>query len=230
MDSMYEILMSLPLLNGVSRNRILEIVGKTKFHFLKYLDGEKVISTGDPCTHIKFVLSGAVRSTISNADNRFRISQTLTAPSVIAPEFLFGKSPFYPAEVTAIGATGILQIAKSDYLNMLTTDKVFMFNFLNMLSSSAQRSVEGLLAVTNGSLEERIAYWIVALTQRDGTDIVMTCRQRDLYSTFGVQRSSLIAALQSLKDRDIIDFTSNEIAVKSRSELLKLLASPEEES
>ncbi len=40
MDSMYEILMSLPLLNGVSRTRILEIVGKTKFHFLKYLDGE----------------------------------------------------------------------------------------------------------------------------------------------------------------------------------------------
>ncbi len=229
MDSMYEILMSLPLLNGVSRNRILEIVGKTKFHFLKYLDGEKVISTGDPCTHIKFVLSGAVRSTISNSNGRFKVSQTISAPSVIAPEFLFGKSPFYPSTATAIGPTGILQIAKQDYLNMLTTDKVFMFNFLNLLSSSTQRSIEGLLAVTNGSLEERIAYWIIALTQRDGTDITMLCRQRDLYSTFGVQRSSLIAALESLKERGIIEYNTSEIIVKSRAELSKLLTTPDDE-
>lgn len=229
MDSMYEILMSLPLLNGVSRSRILEIVGKTKFHFLKYLDGEKIIAAGDPCTHIKFILSGAVRSSVSNNDQRFRVAQTLVAPSVIAPEFLFGKSPFYPATVTAIGSTGILQIAKNDYLAMLTGDRVFMFNFLNMLSSSAQRSVEGILALTNGSLEERIAYWIVSLTQRDGTDIIMSCRQRDLYSLFGVQRSSLVAALQSLKDRGLIDFTVNEISVNSRSELFKLLSTPEEE-
>ncbi len=112
---------------------------------------------------------------------------------------------------------------------MLTGDRVFMFNFLNMLSSSAQRSVEGILALTDGNLEERIAYWIVSLTQRDGKEIVMSCRQRDLYSLFGVQRSSLVAALQSLKDKDLIDFTQNEISVKSRSELLKLLATPEEE-
>ncbi len=229
MDSMYEILMSLPLLNGVSRTRILEIVGKTKFHFLKYLDGEKIINAGDPCTHIKFILSGAVRSSVSRNDQRFKVAQTLVAPSVIAPEFLFGKSPFYPATVTSIGSTGIMQIAKNDYLAMLTGDRVFMFNFLNMLSSSAQRSVEGILALTDGNLEERIAYWIVSLTQRDGKEIVMSCRQRDLYSLFGVQRSSLVAALQSLKDKDLIDFTQNEISVKSRSELLKLLATPEEE-
>ncbi|MDE6808610.1 MAG: Crp/Fnr family transcriptional regulator [Muribaculaceae bacterium] len=230
MDSMYEILMSLPLLNGVSRARILEIVGKTKFHFLKYLDGEQIAKAGEPCTHIKFVLSGAVRSTITNGDRRFRVLQTLNAPSVIAPEFLFGRSPYNPSDVVAVGATGILQIAKTDYLTMLTSDEIFMFNYLNMLSSTTQRSVEGILALTNGSLEERIAYWIAALTQRDGVDIVMQCRQRDLYSLFGVQRSSLIAALDRLKEDGYIDYTPTEISVKSRSRLLGILSGEEDDA
>ena len=129
----------------------------------------------------------------------------------------------------AIGPTGILQIAKSDYLTMLTSDEIFMFNYLNLLSSSSQRSVEGILALTNGSLEERIAYWIAALTQRDGVDIVMQCRQRDLYSLFGVQRSSLIAALDHLKEEGYIDYTPSEISVKSRSKLLGILSRNEDD-
>lgn len=229
MDNMYEILMSLPLLNGASRQRILDIAGKTKFHFLKYTDGETVAAVGEPCTHIKFLLSGAVRSSINTPDGRFSVAQTLTAPSVIAPEFLFGKSPYYPATVTSVGASGFLQIAKADYLSMLMTDQVFTFNFLNMLSSSSQKLIEGMLAVTNGALEDRIAYWIAALTQRDGTNIVMSCRHRDLCATFGVPRSSLNAALESLRNRGLIEYNNTAIRVISRTELLKLLQTPEEE-
>ena len=39
MDSMYEILMALPLFHGVSYAKLSEVIGSTKFHFLKYLDG-----------------------------------------------------------------------------------------------------------------------------------------------------------------------------------------------
>lgn len=38
MDSMYEILMGLPLFKGVSHDKISEIVEKAKFHFLKYTE------------------------------------------------------------------------------------------------------------------------------------------------------------------------------------------------
>ena len=51
MNSMYEILMELPLFKGVSRYKLSEIVGTTKFHFLKYLADETVVNAGDPCEH-----------------------------------------------------------------------------------------------------------------------------------------------------------------------------------
>ena len=102
MNSMYEILMELPLFKGVSRYKLSEIVGTTKFHFLKYLADETVVNAGDPCTHIVFIISGKLRVTIANSNNRFKVSQTLEAPNVLSPEFLFGRAPFYPLSLIHI--------------------------------------------------------------------------------------------------------------------------------
>lgn len=223
MDSMYEILKGLPLFHGATSERISDIVGKAKFHFLKYLAGERIVSAGDQCTHVKFIISGSVRSTIANASERFKVAQTLEAPAVIAPEFLFGRATSYPCTVDAITDTSILQISKSDYITILNRDHIFLYNYLNTLSLNAQKSVEGILALSSGSLEERIAFWIVALTQYNGSDIKVSCRQRDLYSLFGVQRTSFIATLESMKQRGIIDFSQNEIIVLSRPSLVKMI-------
>ena len=228
MDSMYDILLSLPLFKGVSLPRIFELIGSSRFHFLKYLQGEKIVDEGDRCTHIKFIISGSARSTISNSNGRFRVAQTLSAPDVIAPEYLLGLTPFYPCDVIALEPVGIMQIEKQDYIRMLESDEIFLLNYTNLLSMKAQRAVDGILAITSGSLEERIAYWIASLTSQGGTDIVLTCRQRDLYALFGVQRSSFVGVLDNMRDRGLITFDHNEIRVTSRRELLQVLSIPRE--
>ncbi|MDE6099906.1 MAG: Crp/Fnr family transcriptional regulator [Paramuribaculum sp.] len=220
---MYEMLMELPLFKGIGFNRLSEVVGTTRFHFLKFNDGETVVEAGEPCTHIKFVISGAVRMRIENATGRMKICQTVSAPDVISPDFLFGKFTSYPATVVAVGPTGILQIDKLDYLKILHSDNVFMINFLNTLSIDAQKSVVGVLALTDGSLEERISFWVVALTQRGATDIVLQCRQRDFYSLFGVQRSSFIVTLESMRERGLVEFDQREIRFTSRNALVDIL-------
>lgn len=228
MDSMYEILMELPLFKGVSYSRISEIVGLAKLHFLKYLQGETIINAGDPCSHITFIISGSARVSIKSRDGRFCVSQTLDAPDVIAPEFLFGRATSFPCSVVALAPTGILQISKADYMKILDTDKVFLFNFLNTLSRNAQKAVDGILALTEGSLEERIAFWIACLSQPSGRDVKLTCRQRDLYSLFGVPRSSLVTALDNMKSAGMIDYQPGEISVISRKALISILTSKAE--
>ena len=222
-NSMYENLMTLPLFKGISYARLSEIVGNTRLAFLKYLPGEPMITAGEPCTHIKFIISGNVRMTIRNESDRVRVSQTLTAPAVISPDFLFGRNTIYPASATAIDTVSVMQIEKNDLIMLLQSDEIFLYNYLNILSTNAQKAVDGVLAITSGSLEERIAFWIIALTQMDSDNIVLTAKQRDLYSLFGVQRSSFIAALDSLHERGILDYSPNEIRVRSRRALRSIL-------
>lgn len=228
MDSMYEILMELPLFKGVSYDKISKIVESTRFHFLKYLDGETIVNAGDACTHIRFIISGKARLSIGNPDGRFKVSQTLSAPDVICPDFLFGRETRYPVDVVANDTVAIVQLTKQDFLDILNSDRIFLFNYLNIISVNAQKAVGGVLAVAAGALEERIAFWIIALTQPGGTDIKLTCRQRDLYSLFGVQRSSFLSTLERMKAMGMIDYDSTEIRIVSRRALLDLIIhSPE---
>lgn len=225
MNSMFETLMSLPLFKGVTRERLSETIGTTKFHFLKYLPDNIIIQPGDPCTHLVFLLAGAMRLTITNGNKRFRILQTLRGADVVMPVFLFGRETHYPCEAVALEPCNILQIAKSDYLRILRSDSIFLINYLNMLAARGQNTYTGIMAVTSGSLEERLAVWILCLTQPTATDIVIQCKQRDLYSMFGVQRSSFMNALESLRERELIDFNANEIMVHERRALSNLITS-----
>ncbi len=155
--SMFELLMDLPLFKGVSLATLSQVVGETKFHFLKYPAGETIIRERENCTHITFVIAGSVRLNTVNANGRFAISRTLKAPAVIAPDFLYGRITSYPCSVTAIDDVSILKISKADYARILNTDPVFMINYLNTLSVNAQKSVEGILSLTTGEIDERIA-------------------------------------------------------------------------
>lgn len=223
MDSIFDVLIDLPLFRGVTRERIESTVGTTKFHFLKYADGDTIAEAGEACKHLLFVLAGAVKVTISNSDGRFRISQTLNAPDVVLPDFLFGSSTVYPGTVKAVGAVSIVRIAKSDYLKILTSDDIFLFNYLNYLSMNAQKGVEGVLAMTNGSIEERLAIWVVAMTQPTASDITITCRQRDLYIMMGVQRSIYMAAIDRLVEHGVIRYQPGEIVVTDRRAALNVM-------
>lgn len=221
--SIFSTLMELPLFRGVTRDKMLEVVGKTKSHFLKYEPGTEFITAGEPCTHLKFLLRGEVRVNISNRDGSFVVCQNLVAPNVIAPDYLFGMATDFPCSVTAITEASILQISKSDYLKILNTDSVFMFNYLNLLAMNAQKAVEGVLSLTDGTVEERIALWIIALSKPSSRNIVLQCRQREFCTVFGVNETTLSDALANMKKRGLIDYASNEIKVVNRRGLLELL-------
>lgn len=220
---MFETLMELPLFRGVSRERIADTVGSHKFHFLKYMPEQLIFRAGDPCSDLAFVLSGKVKIVVANPDGRFCVEQTLKAPEALAPEFLFGRHTQYPCSVTSIDTVSMLRISKPDYLNILTSDPVFLLNYVNQLAMSAQKSVEGIIAVSTGDIAERIAFWISALTQPRTSDIVLRCTQRDLVSLFGVPRTSLKQALESMKAQNLVDYTPYSITVRDRRALLALL-------
>ena len=92
MDSMYDVLLQLPLFQGVSRMKMSEIIEKTRFHFLKYQDNEIIAHRGEECTHMKFIVSGSARSELKNISGKIRVSETLHAPNILYPNHLVATS------------------------------------------------------------------------------------------------------------------------------------------
>ena len=227
MNSMFEILMDLPLFQGVSRDKLSELIEKTPFHFLKFADGDEVVAAGSPCTHVKFIISGEVKVVMPCRYLRVKVSQVLSSPNVLGHDYLFGRRTDYPYDVRSHGDCGILQITKPDFINILHSDNIFLFNMLNILSRNSQKNAEELLSLSAGSVSERFAYIVVSLTQHNAKDIKILYKQKDMCSLLGIQRSSFINAMDKLKDAGVIDYTLSEIMVNDRRVLFDIMRAAE---
>lgn len=220
MDNMFEKMMKLPLFQGVSYERIESLIEKVPFHFLKFQDGEKIISAGSECTHLRFIVSGSVKIVTHSQVSKVSVSQVLDSPNVIGPDYLFGRRTIYPYEVFANGTCGILQLKKSDYIDIIQSDNVFLFNILNFLSRNTQNHMQSLLSRSSGQLTERLSGLILSLTSARSHDIKLEFRQKELCLLLGARRTSLINALESMKMMGMVEFSTCEISVLDRKMLL----------
>ena len=143
--------MTLPLFKGISYKRVSEMVGNTRLAFFKYLAGQEIFSAGAKCDRIKFVFAGSVRLTMTSSSERVTISQTLKAPAIIQPDYLFGRNTHYPVSAVAVDTVSIIEIDKASLLNLLREDEIILFNYLNILSTDAQKSTDGMMAVISGN-------------------------------------------------------------------------------
>lgn len=227
MQKIYDILRQLPLFTGASLQRLSELINTIKFHFQKYTPEETIIHHGQPIDRLRFIISGTVRETTVNADGRLRVSMLIDAPDVLLPQFFFGRNTASPCLITAEGPAATMELTKQEYMKVLASDEVFLYNYLNILSLSAQKGVDGVLSISHGSLEERIAYWVVMLTAPRAHDVVINCRLRDLYGLYGVQRSAFIGALDRMVEQGLLTYTRDSISFTDRAALVRLLAHEE---
>ena len=224
MENIFDKLLHLPLFQGVSQERLQETVEKVPFHFLKFRKGEKILSCGDECTHVRFVVSGRVKLEYESKVLKFKISHELEAPEVIAPDYLFGLDTCYPFSVNAIENCGLLQLAKQDYVAMLRTDNVFLFNILNYLSRNSQVRKSQLLNLGNASVQERLVMLVSAFTSQRSQNITMTFRQRDLCRLLGARRPALVSAISFLNDNGLINMPdSSTINIANRHDFIQQL-------
>jgi len=223
MDSRYTQIKQLPLFQGVSQDKILALIEKLPFHFLKFRSGERIVDLQDACTHIQFVVSGKVRLVTPWQNLRVTLEQILNAPNMLAPDFLFGREIHYPFIAYAEGTCGIVQLRKSDYIQVINSDKIFLFNILNHLSMNSQRATTSILSITRGTIAERLAMCVQALTSSTSQEIKLKFKQRDLCALLGVTRSTLIRTLDKLSAQGILTYSANEINILDSRSLKSII-------
>ncbi|MDE6716411.1 MAG: Crp/Fnr family transcriptional regulator [Muribaculaceae bacterium] len=211
--------MDLPLFQGMSHEKVSELIEKTKFHFLKFNAGDKVIITGESCEYVRFLISGSLKIIYNMHDADVSLSSVISAPAVVGIEYLFGKERSYPFSAVANTDCAVLQISKNDYVTILQSDNVFLFNLVNLLSHASQKSVCSVVAA-DGSVASRLALDVMMLTAARSTNIRFEFKQKDLCLRLGVQRPTLINALDNLQDAGVITYDATSISIPDRDSFL----------
>lgn len=220
MATMYETIMSLPLFKGVSKDLVSTFLEKTHIQFVNFVDGDKIISKGEDCRFIKFVISGEVKVISSNHYGTLIVEEFRKSGSVFSPEHLFGMDTTYPYDAIAVGCVSVMQFSKEQYINLLQTDSIFMLNYLNYLSYHSQRPVYAIKSLFDGSFESQLALLIMSLTDKDSTEINLTCNKDYLMKMSNISSNDLEHALTKMKLNGLIDYNEFIIEIKSRRHFL----------
>ena len=132
-------LLELPLFQGMSRNDLNQVVAHTKFGFLKFSKNKVVVSEGDACRHIYFLMSGKLSVTGRSDDGSYSIEEVMMAPGVLQPERIFGWSQRFTRTFTTATSCNMARIDKSQVMELTAKFEIFRLNLLNIVSTQIQR-------------------------------------------------------------------------------------------
>ena len=138
MDTMFDTLLQLPLLQGLASEDFTSILEKVKLHFVKLKAGETIARANTPCNELIFLLNGDVSVTTTSADGLYSLTEFARAPYLIEPQSLFGIRTNYTAKYVATTEVNSVRVSKTAVTGYLLKYEICRLNYLNIARCQPQ--------------------------------------------------------------------------------------------
>lgn len=140
-----------------------------------------------------------------NAEGKQLTIETLKAPQLLAPAFVFSSENRFPVNIEAIEKCEILVISQSAFLEFLHQYPIVMHNFLRLVSDRTLFLSQKLNAFALQSLKSRILNYL----RIHGS----IRNQQEVAQILGVARPSLARALSELAGEGCLRIEGKEIQI-----------------
>lgn len=218
---LYGQLQQFPLFRGMSRNELLQLVGNTRFDFLKQGARKAAFCESDVCDKLFFLMKGDVVVESFSDDHAFRVAETLSSPWMSEADVLFGISPRHIQTVTCITECQFITLSKDEVVRLFDDILTFRLNLLNLLSTIAQQRHRRFWRSVPQSLSERIVRFFVDHSSypagRKEFFILMT----QLANYVGASRLEASRALNQLQGQGLVELHRGRIVVPSLERLFQ---------
>ena len=152
----YEKLLLFPLFQGMSRDDLELVAGHTRFGFSKMKQGSTIVTEGDDCRQLLFLINGTLRVETMADDRSYMVVEQLEAPVILQPEVIFGYTQRYTHTYIAKTDVNLITVGKDEVLRLSEDFLVFRLNLLNMFATQTQKSSRLLWQHVPVTLEDRI--------------------------------------------------------------------------
>ena len=214
---MYDLMLQLPLFQGISRDQLTTILEKTPFLFKRYRDGEVIRRTGEACSSIIFILSGEVRLLTPTFGGRMTIVQDFYAPHTMPFSNLFGAETTTRSTLYSIDqATGVMMLDKLNFLRLLQQNTVLLVTVLNMLSTNAQKQHKALDFSSEGDEVLRLASWLLAYTDRPSHHIILDAKVTDWCNMLHLDQAAFWRCVTVLESMGCIEIVNGKLKLLDR--------------
>ncbi len=214
--TMYDVMMQLPVFQGISSDQLTEIIEKIPFHFEHFEKDAVIMTQGEVCDCATFILSGKVRMTTPTFGGRVIIEQDFEAPYTLPFYNLFGAETHLHDNVISLGHTGIMRLDKLNFLRVLQQNKILLINVLNMLSTHAQKQHKAMDFSGEADPVLRLSSWMLALTERSAFNIAITATPNDWCKMLQLDEQAFWRCVAVLEGQKVVESEGGRLKLVDR--------------
>jgi CRP-like cAMP-binding protein len=133
MERFYDIY-DFPLFAGCDRQLLDAMLEKLSYRLTSYNTDDMVALQDSPCRSLYLLCEGSVCARMTNSDGKEITIETLKAPELLAPAFIYGSENRFPVSLQAASDCRLWIISKDDFMEMMKKDEVVLRNFLREIS------------------------------------------------------------------------------------------------
>lgn len=220
---MYDTLLQLPLFQGLCKDDFTSIIEKVKFHFHNFDAGETILTQGEVCNCLVFLLDGEICSHTHNTEWNYQLSEIYQGPFIVEPYSLFGMQPTFTATYKAHTNVKMLTIDKTFILSDLINYEIFRINYLNILSNRCQNIAHKSNNNHVGTLQEKFADFFCIRCIKPEGEKTLHITMEDLAKLIGETRINVSKLLNELHQKELIQLRRKAIFIPALEMLLKEL-------
>lgn len=210
----------LPLFQGVPAEKLKALAERALYRSCKA--GETIVAETDPVRAFYVVVTGLVKLYKISAEGKEQTLNLLGPGDPFGMCTAFDVAPF-PANVTAIGESGILLIPGTVMEAIAMQEPRLLVNVIRILSDRLKESMTLIESLALKEIPQRIAsYLFHALPEGNGKPVdrlELTVTQRELAKILGATPEALSRAFRRLSDAGLVTVDGRSIRILDRKGL-----------
>ncbi|WP_300704329.1 Crp/Fnr family transcriptional regulator [Bacteroides sp.] len=199
------VLLKMQPFQGITEEQLLPLILAPEHTCRVYKPSDFIAMQGEIYRSLFILCSGSVRTQMVNAEGKQLTIETLKAPQLLAPAFIFSSENRFPVNIEAKESCEILVVNKTVFLDFMHQHPIVMHNFLQLVSNRTLFLSKKLNAFALQSLKSRILNYL----RMHGSIL----NQQEVAQILGVARPSLARALSELANENCIRMEGKEIQI-----------------
>ena len=191
-------LLEMPPFQDITEEELLSLILAPEHAHRQYKPADFIAMQGEAYRSLFILCNGSVRTQMVSAEGKQLTIETLKAPQLLAPAFVFASENRFPVNIEAKEKCEILVINKNIFLEFLHQHPAVMRNFLQLVSDRTLFLSKKLNAFA---------------LRMHGTIL----NQQEVAQILGVARPSLARALSELASEGCIRMEEKEMRINAVS-------------
>ena len=203
--STYNLLLNIPVFQGMGKFELQDIIAHSKLGFEKLEPGTVIQNVGDTCHRLCFLMNGTIAVTAWADDRSYAVTEDIGTPYIIEPERLYGIDNRCQREVVTLTTCNVMSLDKTEVTKMLDKYAVFRLNLLNLISAHAQRTAPERWQAAHADIQSRFKRFVAMRCTRAKGTKHLAIKRSQLVTELNMGLQNLTKALYNMQRQGLIN-------------------------